>query len=145
MPKASEGTDHLNNLYAAHIKCNRSKQDRWNRAVRTMKANEKDCCLDSCQQIGQRLVVFHRFHVIAVPERIVVLLQKHSGGRTPSLVIDPEGCHTVSQQKMVPPAEVDAIPQFRASSMTHGDKMVSKAFVLPGGPWCLQGNPAKSA
>ncbi len=33
-PKARGGTDHLNNLYAAHSSCNRSKQHRSNASIR---------------------------------------------------------------------------------------------------------------
>jgi len=34
VPKAQGGTDHRNNLYAAHTVCNRSKQARSNASVR---------------------------------------------------------------------------------------------------------------
>lgn len=34
MPKSKGGTDHLNNLYPAHIDCNRSKSNHSNRIVR---------------------------------------------------------------------------------------------------------------
>jgi 5-methylcytosine-specific restriction endonuclease McrA len=33
-PQAEGGTEHLNNLYPAHITCNRSKQDRPSRSAR---------------------------------------------------------------------------------------------------------------
>lgn len=34
IPKSKGGTDHLNNLYPAHIDCNRSKSNRTTRSVR---------------------------------------------------------------------------------------------------------------
>ncbi|MGE3703081.1 MAG: HNH endonuclease [Hyphomicrobiaceae bacterium] len=34
IPRAQGGTDHLNNLYAAHTRCNRSKQTRSSASVR---------------------------------------------------------------------------------------------------------------
>jgi 5-methylcytosine-specific restriction endonuclease McrA len=33
-PKSNGGSDHLNNLYAAHVSCNRSKRDASTRAAR---------------------------------------------------------------------------------------------------------------
>jgi len=34
VPRAKGGTDHLNNLYAAHVECNRAKQARSSASVR---------------------------------------------------------------------------------------------------------------